>query len=34
MDVSGIYESLVVPDIRDAADLLMPTYEKTAGADG
>src|SRR5271157_669078 len=34
MDVSGIYEHLVVPDIRDAADLLMPTYEKTAGADG
>ena len=34
MDVPEIYESLVVPDIRDAADLLMPTYEKTAGADG
>ncbi len=33
-DVPAIYESLVVQDIRDAADLLMPTYEKTAGADG
>ncbi|MGO9570063.1 MAG: bifunctional transaldolase/phosoglucose isomerase [Desulfomonilaceae bacterium] len=33
-DVPAIYESLVVQDIRDAADLLMPTHEKTAGADG
>lgn len=33
-DVYGIYESLVVRDIREAADLLLPTYEETAGADG
>jgi transaldolase/glucose-6-phosphate isomerase len=34
MDVQAIYENLVVQDIRCAADLLLPTYEKTAGADG
>ena len=34
LDVPAIYEGLVVQDIRDAADLLMPTYEKTAGMDG
>ncbi len=34
MDVPGIYEGLVVQDIRDAADLLKPTYEETARMDG
>ena len=29
-----IFESLAVEDIRDAADLLLPVYERTAGADG
>ena len=34
VDVYGIYESLAVKDIREAADMLMPTYERTLGADG
>ena len=29
-----IFESLAIEDIRDAADLLRPVYERTAGADG
>ena len=29
-----IFESLAIEDIRDAADLLLPVYERTAGADG
>ena len=29
-----IFESLAVEDIQDAADLLHPIYERTAGADG
>ena len=29
-----IFESLAVEDIRDAADLLLPVYERTVGADG
>lgn len=29
-----IYEALVIEDIREAADLLRPVYEKTSGADG
>ena len=33
-DVYGIYEGLVVEDIRQAADLLLPVFEKTSGADG
>ncbi len=33
-DVYGIYEGLAVSDIREAADLLAPVYEKTSGADG
>lgn len=33
-DVYGIYEGLAVEDIRQAADLLLPVFEKTSGADG
>ena len=29
-----IFESLAIEDIRDAADLLLPVYERTVGADG
>ena len=29
-----IFESLAIEDISDAADLLLPVYERTAGADG
>ena len=29
-----LYETLAIRDIRDAADLLLPTYETTARADG
>ncbi|HMK35225.1 MAG TPA: bifunctional transaldolase/phosoglucose isomerase [Desulfomonilaceae bacterium] len=34
LNVQGIYEGLVVEDIREAADLLNPVYEKTSAADG
>jgi transaldolase / glucose-6-phosphate isomerase len=34
LTLDGIYEGLVVPDIREAADILLPTYEKTGGIDG
>lgn len=34
LDVSAIYEALAISDIREAADLLMPIYEQTAGQDG
>lgn len=34
LTVDGIYEGLVVPDIREAADILLPTYEETSGIDG
>ena len=33
-NVDQIYEELVVEDIRAAADLLRPTYDRTDGADG
>ncbi len=33
-DATGIFESLAIEDIRDVADLLHPTYERTDGADG
>lgn len=33
-DVDAVYESLVVEDIRLAADALRPVYDKTAGVDG
>ena len=29
-----LYENLAVQDIRDAADLMRPVYDETAGADG
>jgi transaldolase len=32
--VEAIYEALVVEDIRRAADLLRPVYERTHGLDG
>ena len=32
--VQEAYESLVLQDIRDTADLLHPVYERTGGADG
>jgi transaldolase/glucose-6-phosphate isomerase len=31
---AAIYEALAVEDIREAADLLRPVYEESAGADG
>lgn len=33
-DAGAIYEALVLEDVRDAADLLAPTYEASGGADG
>ncbi len=33
-DADGIYEGLVIEDIRSAADLLRPVYENTKGVDG
>jgi transaldolase len=33
-DVEEIFNRLAYRDIRDAADLLRPTFERTAGADG
>lgn len=34
LDRYGIYEGLVIPDVRKAADLLNPVYERTRGIDG
>ncbi|MDQ7784496.1 MAG: bifunctional transaldolase/phosoglucose isomerase [Desulfomonilaceae bacterium] len=34
LDVHAIYEALVVSDIREAADMLMPTYEAASARDG
>ena len=34
LTVEGIYEALAVADIKEAADLLLPVYERTSGADG
>lgn len=34
MNAQSIYEALAMADIREAADLLKPTYEATEGADG
>jgi transaldolase/glucose-6-phosphate isomerase len=34
LDLWGIYEGVVIKDIRHAADLLQPVYEATQGADG
>ena len=33
-DANDVYESLVIEDIRSAADLLYPTYTRTNGLDG
>ncbi len=33
-DVNQIYQALVVEDIQMAADILRPTYDRTAGRDG
>lgn len=33
-DTKAIYEAIAVRDIQDAADLLMPVYEESAGLDG
>jgi len=34
MDAKSLYESLAIPDIQAAADVLWPVYEKTNGRDG
>ena len=34
MDAKSLYESLAIPDIQDAADVLWPVYEKTNRRDG
>ena len=34
MDAMAIYEYLAIRDIQDAADVLMPVYEKTNRRDG
>src|SRR3989304_760358 len=34
MDPKSLYESLAIPDIQDAADVLWPVYEKTNRRDG
>ncbi len=34
LDAEARYESLVIPDIREACDILMPTFEQTDGNDG
>jgi transaldolase len=33
-DAQAIYETLAMTDVRQVADLLRPTYERTAGQDG
>jgi transaldolase/glucose-6-phosphate isomerase len=33
-DVNTIFEGLAIDDIRDAADILRPVYDRTAGKDG
>lgn len=33
-DIVALYETLAIDDIRAAADLLRPTFERTAGSDG
>jgi transaldolase len=32
--LSGIYEALIVADVRDACDILRPVYDRTEGHDG
>src|SRR3974390_1249033 len=31
---NAVYEHLVIPDIRGAADVMRPVYDRTAGRDG
>jgi transaldolase/glucose-6-phosphate isomerase len=33
-DVMSLYETLAIEDIRNAADVLLPVYQRTNGADG
>lgn len=33
-DAKGVYEHLAIRDIQDAADVLLPIYDKTKGVDG
>src|SRR5262249_43651629 len=33
-DVMSLYEALAIEDIRNAADVLLPVYQATKGADG
>lgn len=32
--LNGIYEALIVADVRDACDILRPVYDRTEGRDG
>jgi transaldolase len=32
--LNGIYEALIVSDVRDACDILRPVYDRTEGCDG
>lgn len=34
LTLTGIYEGLAIRDIQDAADLLLPVYERTSGREG
>ena len=34
LDAKGLYESIAVRDIQDAADVLLPVYDRTARRDG
>jgi transaldolase/glucose-6-phosphate isomerase len=34
LGIAQIYEELVIPDIQEAADILLPIYEETRGQDG
>ena len=34
LDASAVYERIAVRDIQDAADILRPVYDRTAGRDG
>ncbi|AFM27091.1 bifunctional transaldolase/phosoglucose isomerase [Desulfomonile tiedjei] len=34
LGIAQIYEELVIPDIQEAADTLLPVYEETRGRDG
>ncbi len=34
LDAMSLYERMAIPDIQDAADVLRPVYDETAGRDG